>query len=528
MKRNIFATLLLIFCAFLTFGFAAPTDTIPLLMPPRPPQNTHLAPHIHLNRSEQMTLTNLVIFIRFADEDEFTDPIAPINQMFNDTANQQISVYNYYDVMTYGKINYQTIFTNNIQDTAIISFQDTYPRAYYQPYSSSNPDGYSVFGIARYRRNVMLANAMHYVDSLHLVDSTINLDGNNDGIIDNISFIIKGDVDDWDDLLWPQMDFFDTVLFQVSINGKAPRAFNLEFAHSGPYFTANTFCHEMGHSLGLPDLYHYYNYPYTHPVFYWDIMGQNNLQQVSAILKYKFLGVVDEPIEITEDGHYVLNSLTSSDENNCYFIRSAHEPDQWYTIEYRNSDDFMENVPHSGVIIGRWYDNIDLDDLSLGGNALFNNSTIPHTYWIFRPNSTDDVTNGNINNAAFGNGNRTAFGPNTNPHPYLTDGTAETSFEITNIQYSGDHASFDVHFLHDGVPAYDKNNALVYPNPVKDVLNFALSDVSRVEIYDLFGRIILSDAYPDSKIDVSSLKQGVYTVKFFTANNCHTEKFIKK
>ena len=83
MKRCIFATPLLVFCALLTFGFAAPADTIPLL-PPRPPQNYHLAPHIHLNRSEQLTLTNLVIFIRFADDEEFTESLESINQMFND------------------------------------------------------------------------------------------------------------------------------------------------------------------------------------------------------------------------------------------------------------------------------------------------------------------------------------------------------------------------------------------------------------------------------------------------------------
>lgn len=514
--------------AAVIIGFAAPTDTIPPLKPPRPPQNAHLAPHVHLNRSEPMMLTNLAIFIRFADEEEFTETIAPIDQMFNDTAYQQTSVYNYFNSMTYGKINYHTIYTNNIQDTAIISFQDEHPRAYYQPHSTSNQEGYTGMGTAILRRNEMLANVMHYVDSLQLVDSTTNLDGNNDGLIDNISFIIKGDIDDWDDLLWPQMDFLDTVYSPITLNGKTACAFNLEFAHSGPYFTANTFCHEMGHSLGLPDLYHYYYYIYVDPVYLWDIMGQNNLQQVSAILKYKFLGVIGEPIEITEDGHYVLNSVTSSDENNCYFIRSALDPAQWYTIEYRNSDDFMENVPHSGVIIGRWYDNANLNDLHYAGNAYFNNTSIPHNYWVFRPNSSTDTDNGILSNAAFGYSNRTAFGPSTNPHPYLIDGTPEASFEITNIQYSGDQASFDVHFLPDGVATYDKNNVLVYPNPVKDVLNLSLNDVSRVEIYDLLGKIILSNVHPDSIIDVSSFKQGVYIVKIFTNNDCYTEKFIKK
>ena len=73
-------------------GFSAPTDTVPTMMPPRPPQNCQFAPHIHLTRSEQMTLTNLVIFIRFADDPEFTESLAPIDQMFNDSTPNNISV----------------------------------------------------------------------------------------------------------------------------------------------------------------------------------------------------------------------------------------------------------------------------------------------------------------------------------------------------------------------------------------------------------------------------------------------------
>jgi M6 family metalloprotease-like protein len=516
--------------AAVIIGFAAPTDTIPPMMPPRPPQNAHLAPHIHLNRNEQMTLTNLAIFIRFADDSEFVESLAPIDQMFNDTTYHQTSVYNYYNAMTYGKINYHTVYTNNIQDTVIVSYQDTKPRSYYQPYSETNPDGYppQTMGVTNPRETELLVRVMRYVDSLQLVDTTINLDGNNDGKIDNISFIIKGNVGDWNDLLWPHMNFFGPEASQMNINGKTPRAYNFEFANSGPYFTANVFCHEMGHSLGIPDYYHYYYYTSITPVYLWDMMGQNNMQQVSAIIKYKFLGVVDEPIEIVEDGHYVVNSVTSSDQNNCYFIRSALDPDQWYTIEYRNSDDFMENVPHSGVIIGRWYDNVNLSDMYDSGNGFFDFFEKPHTYWVFRRNSSIDTVNGSISNAAFGYANRYAFGPNTNPHPYLTDGTPETSFEITNIQYSGDQASFDVHFLHDGVATFDKKDALVYPNPVKDVLNLSLYDVNRVEIYDLSGRLILSENYPDSELNVSSLQQGTYLVKIFTDNECYSEKFIKQ
>ncbi len=521
--------LTLLLNAIVLIGYASSADTIPPMMPPRPPHNYKSAPRIHLNRNEQMTLTNLVIFIRFADDPEFTESLETINQMFNDTTPYNISVYNYYNTTTYGKINYRTIFTNNIQDSTIISYQDPMPRWYYQPESETNPGGYppQTMSITNPRETELLMRVMRYVDSLQLVDNDVNLDGNNDGMIDNISFIIKGTVGNWNDLLWPHMNFFGPEAFQLTINGKVPRAYNFEFANSNNYFTANVFCHEMGHSLGIPDYYHYYNYNNVAPVGTWDQMAQNNLQQISTIIKYKFLGIVDEPIEITEDGHYVLNSNTSSDQQNCYFIRSSIDPDQWFTFEYRNCDDFMENVPQSGVIIGRWYDNVDLDDLYDSGNGYFDFFEKPHTYWVFRRNSNIDTVNGKISQAAFGYANRTSFGPNTNPHPFLVDGTPENSFEITNITFSGDQASFDVHFLNVGVPEYAGKNVHIYPNPVHNVLNLSIEDVSRVEIYDMLGKMILSEAAPDSKIDVSSLMQGLYIVKIFKNTDCFTEKFIK-
>lgn len=516
--------------ALVLLGFAAPTDTVPLLLPPKPPKNHELAPHFQFNRNEHLTLTNLVIFVRFADDEEFTETLAPIDQMFNDTTPYNISVYNYFNVMTYGKINYHTVYTNDIRDSAIISYQDPYPRAYFQPYSETNPQGYTENDYDR--ETMLLARVLQYVDSLNLVDSNINLDGNGDGLIDNISFILKGDVGDWADLLWPHMGFFSAYYAglpdDIYINGKIPSCYNFEFANSGPYFTANVFCHEMGHSLGIPDYYHYYSYNNIYPVYLWDMMAQDNLQQVSTILKYKFLGVIDEPVEITENGHYVLNSNTSSDQNNCYFIRSSQDPDQWFTFEYRNCDDFMENVPQSGLIIGRWYDNVNFNDLYDAGNGLFDFYEKPHTYWVFRPNSSIDTVNGKINMAAFGNGSRTAFGPNTNPHPFLVDGTPENSFEITNIQYNGDQASFDVHFLLDGVPQRQSDLFTLYPNPAQNRLSVNGEGVTGIEICDLLGRTILSASECPSQIDISSLQAGIYLIHIFSDKGISTKKFVKQ
>ena len=533
MKRNVFTTLLLIFYSLLTFGSNTPTDTIPPLMPPRPPQNYKSAPHIRLNRNEQMTLTNLVIFIRFADDPEFTESLEPIDQMFNDTTPNSTSVYNYYKTMTYGKINYHTVYTNNIQSSTIISYQDPMPRWYFQPESETNPGGYppQTMGITNPREEELLIRALQYVNSLHLVDTTTNLDGNNDGLIDNISFIITGNVGGWNDLLWPHMNFVTPLIAQVTINGKTPNAYNFEFANSSTYFTANVFSHEMGHSLGIPDFYHYYYTNDVMPVGTWDQMAHNNLQQISTIIKHKFLGIVDEPIEITEDGHYVLNSNTSSEHQNCYFIRSSIDSNQWYTIEYRNCDDFMENTPRSGVIIGRWYDNVDLDDIYDSGNGFFDFFEKPHTYWIFRPYSNIDTVNGYINYAAFGDGPRKSFGPTTNPHPFLIDGTPETSFEITNIQYYGDQASFDVHFFNVGVETHERSNVTLYPNPTGWGVNISGVAFTEVQLFDAYGKLLGKWLAENEtmQLDLSRHAAGIYFVKILNHDGTTgVEKVVRR
>jgi hypothetical protein len=87
-------------------GFSSPADTIVPLRPPRPPRNCELSPHVRLNRGRQLTITNLLIFIRFADEEEFSESFETVNLMFNDTTPYNISVHNYYNVMTDGVRDY--------------------------------------------------------------------------------------------------------------------------------------------------------------------------------------------------------------------------------------------------------------------------------------------------------------------------------------------------------------------------------------------------------------------------------------
>ena len=493
-----------------------------------------------LSTRDHTDLTNLVIFLRFADDPEIDHSFADIDTMFNGKAQDYYSVYNYYKQATYGQIYYNTVYADQIQQGQIVSYATQHPRGYYQPYSAANPIGYQgelpLMGVSM-REAELLAEVLTYVNDHGLVNANVNLDGNDDGDIDNISFIVKGGVGAWASLLWPHMEFFphDSIDYPVRVNGKRPNTFNFEFEGAQNYFTATVFCHEMGHSLGLPDLYHYMNYGYVSPAGSWDLMCSSmSHQQISTILKSKYLGLVDEPVQITEDGTYTLLSNASGTAQNCYYIKSAIDSTQWFTFEYRNKNDlFDEIIPGTGMLIGRWCDTIGTDYWGMYANGFFDFHTKAHQYWIFRPYSEIDTINGDVSSANFSAANgRTSFGPTTNPHPYLTDGTPEVSFEITDIQEQGDRLTFHVHFLPVvGVDEYESESVTVYPNPATDQLTVKGADLQRVELYNIMGQMVHVETpggHDSCEIPIDNLPNGLYVLKIMGQNGNYAVKKVVK
>ena len=475
--------------------------------------------HFSVSYAQTKELTNLVIFLRFADDEEIDHPFGTIDSMFNSREPGFYSVYNYYDAMTYGRIHYNTVYTNNIHNGVIVSYVDSFPRGTFQPYSEQNPIGYQgelpFVGISMLEAQ-LLSRIFDYVDTMHLVDTNIVLDGDGDGDIDNISIIVKGGTGEWASLLWPHMEYFphDSIDHPVRINGVRPNTFNFEFEGAGRvYFAPGVFCHEMGHSLDLPDLYHYVHYPDVSPAGSWDIMNDNHNgpNHTAAIYKNKILHVSDDPIEITCDGDYTLHSVGSSSSQNCYFIKSAIDSTQWFTFEYRRQGDpFESNIPGTGLLAARWVDTIPLNYRGMFANSFFDGQSRTHQYWIFRPASSFDTLDGNLYNAHFGQAvGRPTFGPTTNPYPYLTDGTPETSFEITNIRENGTELTFHVHFLNtQGLVSSEGNNAKVYALDGRIVVDGANSET--VQVYDIMGRQLSSFT---SRLSPVTFPSGVYVVK---------------
>lgn len=69
----------------------------------------------------------------------------------------------------------------------------------------------------------------------------------------------------------------------------------------------------------------------------------------------------------------------------------------------------------------------------------------------------------------------------------------------------------------------------VYPNPVKDILYFSTSDtITKVELYDISGKMLISEKNPSPTINLSSFSAGLYTLKTYTEYGVDTHKVIKE
>ena len=96
----------------------------------------------------------------------------------------------------------------------------------------------------------------------------------------------------------------------------------------------------------------------------------------------------------------------------------------------------------------------------------------------------------------------------------ITTNTFTTTIEVLKVK----DFDFGTHFT-------------LYPNPVKDVLNFQSKDntlISSIEIYNTLGQVVLAVPNAVSTVDVSNLHSGNYFVKVNTDLGVSNTKFIKE
>jgi len=307
---------------------------------------------------------------------------------------------------------------------------DENPRGYYCVYSPSNPIGYTNDSQRTQREQQMLMRAVNAVSSQ--IPTSLVIDGDNDGYVDNVCFIIQGSPQGWAELLWPHR----WVLYAVNayIHGARVWDFNFQLENSLFSSGASVLAHEMFHSLGAPDLYRYSDNTIT-PIGSWDLMASNTNppQHMSAWMKYRYGQWLPNIPEITASGTYTLSPVAGSATNNFYRLPSWRTG-EYYVLEYRKpSGSYDHTLPGTGLLAYRL-------DISETGNA----QGPPDELYIYRPYGTDTTTNGALSMAAFSQqSGRTEISEATSPHGFMSDNSSG-GLNVYDIGFAGDTISFKV------------------------------------------------------------------------------------
>lgn len=373
-------------------------------------------------------INNLVVFIRFSDQSEFTESISSYDSMFNDE--DVNSMYQYYQEVSSGQLSINSGFYPEATGTTVVSYQDSHPRTYYQVYNQYNaPDGYSGDNERTQREHALLRDAAEFVASQ--IPEDLDIDNDDDGYVDNICYIIKGSSEGWAELLWPHM--WSLYSYDAYIHGAQVGTFNFQLSNSLANSGVGVLCHEMFHSLGAPDLYHY-SYDGISPAGSWDLMcsNQNPPQHMTAYMKYKYGHWFDEIPELTSGGIVTLDPLSQSPYA-CYKIASPNSNQEYFMVEYRKAEGIFESsIPGSGMLVYRINPNYN-------GNA----DGPPDELYIYRPGGTTS-NDGSVGMAHFSQETgRTEISDNTNPSAFLGNG-ADGGLFISEIGSAGDTIEFNL------------------------------------------------------------------------------------
>jgi len=408
------------------------------------PASLGISPHLRISKEEYLqrrsrfdvperyqsraptegTLNNLVVYIRFADQSEFPEPRSEFDPLFNADDGETPSMYSYYQEVSYETLTISSSHYPISEMDTNMSYQSEYPRGYYSPYNYiSNPEGYDGWEERAEREQTLLANAIEFIEPE--VPDSLDIDGDEDGRVDNVCFIIRGGNDGWAELLWAHR--WSLYMVDAYINGYLVRDFTFQPRTQVEVGTLN---HEMFHALGAPDLYHYNSNVYA-PAAAWDIMESGN-GHMSAYMKYRYGNWIDELPLISEPGLYTLHPMSEGDEN-VYRIAS-NNPMEYFVLEYRKRVEgtYEMNLPGEGLLVWRVDGTLDGQ-----GNA----DGPPDELYVYRPGG-DYNSNGNPSGAPFNaDYGRTEFNDETDPADWLQNGGYGGIF-IHQVSSAGDSITF--------------------------------------------------------------------------------------
>ena len=335
------------------------------------------------------------------------------------------SLKQYVEKYTYNKMTTTTRFFPQNSNGKVVSVMLSKNRSYYMKKSSDNPEGYYAYQAVEREKELVNEILNKSKESIERVLSANDLDKNNDGNVDAVSFFIEADKAtedkvEWSDLLWSHK--ISGMNLNVNLHGKKVDTYNLINTYDSNYeygvFSLNqgtygTVIHEYMHILGLPDLYRYNDD--GDPVGFYDVMAKTTSYNPQGILAYMTsdynnLGWNNKLSEITASATITLNrpQYSSPGEKRAVKIRSPLNKDEFFVAEFyekRTGVDASETSTRDGLVVYRINSRVKDGNVSGTGNGL------KDYLYVFRPNENElGKGKGNLNEAVMNKSNRSTFG----------------------------------------------------------------------------------------------------------------------
>ena len=315
--------------------------------------------------------TNLIIFMRFAGEDEFIDDVyegTTVRKITDNSYNTAAyNVSDYYRGVSENKLRMKNVYLFDNGGSIVLS----HDRGYYAEWSEDNQIGYTSTGEASSR---MYELKLEWADAVEKAlaagncitnyDGTVkygfeDLDKNNDGKIDSITIIYRPTTQSnisvtWSSPLWNYRDYADYVTintdkgsitsgkyFQVTNSYTKPdgttKGYLFKDSDGNVTVSISVAIHEMGHIMGLKDLY---NSSQQSPVYYLSAMAKHlsPVPQLISVKEKEALGWVnDGDVEtIIADGQYNIRALGTSGQGAVGYKFDIPEKGKTVYLEYRN------------------------------------------------------------------------------------------------------------------------------------------------------------------------------------------------
>lgn len=325
---------------------------------------------------DDSNFTNLVVFARFAGETEFINDVyegSSVRKITDNSYNAgSYSVGDYYRCVSDNKLRMRSVYLYDNGGSIVLS----HPRGYYAEYSDINTIGYKD---ASERASRMYELRQEWSEAVNNAISSGNkisdynnntvyydygvLDKDNNGTIDSITIIYKnngaGNISvSWSSPLWNYTDYVNNISVNTgkkTINSyKYVQITNSYCKPDGDtngylfkdeddrlFVSIATAVHEMGHIMGLKDLYNSKN---ASPVYFMSVMAKHisPVPQFMSLKEKEVLGWADENDikTILSEGEYSLKALgTSGTDNITGYKMDIPEKGKTLYLEYRNFED---------------------------------------------------------------------------------------------------------------------------------------------------------------------------------------------